>query len=236
MDPTWNFNVFNTFDPNLELPISPFTLYGSTQAQGQPGVELGAQFPGGPYSQYPENRRVHEPPFRLDTLNHLHIPSQGATFQNAPTYHTTMIHTPNVSMQVLAQPASTQILAQNASTEVPMLPAPAIKGRKKTTEYSARELFDILQTGIKVKIFAAKYGQKGAKEKEFGNTVRALGIKGSDGILKARLQDLLVFHEVRLIYSCINTYLTCTGPREGPGRHSRCYYRHQLRDLVWSAA
>jgi hypothetical protein len=147
-----------------------------------------------------------------------------------------MIHTPNASMQGLAQPVSTQILAQDASAQAPTQAVPAVKGRKKIVEYSARELFDILQTGIKVRIFAAKYGQKGAKEKEFGNTVRALGIKGSDGILKARLQDLLVFHEVRLIYSCITTYLTSTGSREGPSRHSRHYYRHQLRDLVWSAA
>ncbi|KAJ6572353.1 hypothetical protein B0H10DRAFT_2106852 [Mycena sp. CBHHK59/15] len=57
-----------------------------------------------------------------------------------------------------------------------MQPVPAGKGKgRKPTEYSARELFDILQTGIKVKFF--------------------VGIKGSDGILKARLQELLVFHE-----------------------------------------
>jgi hypothetical protein len=43
------------------------------------------------------------------------------------------------------------------------VPAGKVKSRK-STEYSARELFDIVQTAIKVKIFAAKYGQKGVWE------------------------------------------------------------------------
>jgi hypothetical protein len=200
MDHNWNFDDHRTFG-SPEFPTSPFTFYGSHHTQGQPQVQLGAQFPGGPYGQHREYPPVHQGHFQADSLNHLHIPSQTATFQNTPIGHDTTIHTPNTSAQDLAQPASSQIFAQHASNEVPVQPVPAGKGKgRKSTEYSARELFDIVQTAIKVKIFAAKYGQKGAKDKEFGNMVRGLGIKGSDGILKSRLQDLLVFHEVHHIF------------------------------------
>ncbi|KAJ7236614.1 hypothetical protein C8J57DRAFT_1247603 [Mycena rebaudengoi] len=61
--------------------------------------------------------------------------------------------------------------------------------------YTARELFDILQTGITVQYFTAKYGERGAKDKEFGNAVHALGISGSDVVLKTRLAELLAYHE-----------------------------------------
>jgi hypothetical protein len=99
--------------------------------------------------------------------------------------------------------------AQNPpSTPVPDIPAPnaprkqPAKTSKEPVEpkYSARDLLDIVQSAIKVGLFTAKHGEKGKKLAEFGTTVRALGIQGSDTVLKSRLMEVLAFHEVRLLF------------------------------------
>jgi hypothetical protein len=68
--------------------------------------------------------------------------------------------------------------------------------RSSGKPFTAKELFDILQTAITVQFYAAKHREKGAKLKEFGNAVRALNIQGSDDVFKARIKDLLAYHEV----------------------------------------
>jgi hypothetical protein len=82
------------------------------------------------------------------------------------------------------------------------VPVPKVSRKHQAEEpkYTARDLLDIVQTGIKVQLFTAKHGEKGKKLVEFGNAVRSLGIKGSDGVLKTRLQELLTFHEVCLLF------------------------------------
>ncbi|KAF8177820.1 hypothetical protein K438DRAFT_2181270 [Mycena galopus ATCC 62051] len=84
----------------------------------------------------------------------------------------------------------------------PALDAPPSKAPRKRqaksseeSKYGARDLLDIVQTAIKVQLFMAKHGEKGKKLVEFGNAVRALGIQGSDAVLKARLLEVLTFHE-----------------------------------------
>jgi hypothetical protein len=71
-------------------------------------------------------------------------------------------------------------------------------GSKEPTElkYSACDLLDIVQTSMKVLFFTVKHGEKGKKLIEFGNAVHALGIKGSEAVLKARLLEVLTFQEV----------------------------------------
>ncbi|KAJ7347928.1 hypothetical protein DFH08DRAFT_1001279 [Mycena albidolilacea] len=106
--------------------------------------------------------------------------------------------------QINAHPAQNVDLAHDPGP-APVLRVPAPKptrkqpgnGSKEPTElkYSARDLLDIVQTAIKVLFFTAKHGEKGKKLIEFGNAVRALGIKGSDAVLKARLLEVLTFHE-----------------------------------------
>ncbi|KAF7358813.1 hypothetical protein MSAN_01220600 [Mycena sanguinolenta] len=182
------FTTFNFPPTNLgyEHPTGPLHVL-------DPGAQLGPA----PYSELypayaPELGAFDEFPFALlpglDAVDQLHL----------PTVDTLHIPAQNASIPMGAQKASVP------RVDTPTLDAPASdastekskgkKGRKAPT-YIACELFDILQTGIQVKFFTPKYGEKGAKEKEFGNAVRALGIKGSDGVLKTRLLELLTFHE-----------------------------------------
>ncbi|KAJ7838587.1 hypothetical protein B0H14DRAFT_2788858 [Mycena olivaceomarginata] len=88
---------------------------------------------------------------------------------------------------------------------VPTLHVPAPKSMRKQPanaakepsepKYSARNLLDIVQTAIEVRLFTAKHGEKGKKLIEFGTAVRKLGIPGSDATLKSRLLEVMKFHE-----------------------------------------
>ncbi|KAJ7134492.1 hypothetical protein C8R44DRAFT_870122 [Mycena epipterygia] len=75
-------------------------------------------------------------------------------------------------------------------------PTPLAGTRRNAAQpFTGKELFDILQTAIRVKYFTAKHGEKGAKDKELGAEIRKLNIMGSDAIFKARIMDMLVYHE-----------------------------------------
>ncbi|KAJ7732849.1 hypothetical protein B0H16DRAFT_173294 [Mycena metata] len=88
----------------------------------------------------------------------------------------------------------------NASTAPKAPAAPkALKEPKKSTRgagaYTAQQLLDIVLCAVSLDFFMAKFGEKGAKEKQFGEMVRERGIQGSDGQLKSRLLELLAYHE-----------------------------------------
>jgi hypothetical protein len=52
-----------------------------------------------------------------------------------------------------------------------------------------------------VKVFAAAHGQKGATHKAMGDMLRKMGIEGSDKLFINRVEQLLVWHTVRLSFS-----------------------------------
>jgi hypothetical protein len=106
---------------------------------------------------------------------------------------------------------------------------PAAKGKAKARPkspkkggragFTARDLMDILMTGIEVEFYTAKHGEKGAKEHEFGTAIRKLGIQGSDQVFKTRLNELLIFHEVRLLFIVFRHHANC--PRTPQARQMR---------------
>ncbi|KAJ7827721.1 hypothetical protein B0H13DRAFT_2373675 [Mycena leptocephala] len=69
------------------------------------------------------------------------------------------------------------------------------KDKESEPKYSACNLLDIVQTALAVQIFTAKHGEKNKKLAEFATAVHKLGIEGSDGVLKARLLEVLAYHE-----------------------------------------
>ncbi|KAJ7668276.1 hypothetical protein B0H14DRAFT_2658000 [Mycena olivaceomarginata] len=94
--------------------------------------------------------------------------------------------------------APIQEAAQNTSRITALAPESQPESRPHRSSgkpFTAKELFDILQTAIMVQFYTAKHREKGAKLKEFGNAVRALNIQGSDDVFKARIKDLLAYHE-----------------------------------------
>jgi hypothetical protein len=95
--------------------------------------------------------------------------------------------------------APIQEAAQNTSHITALAPKSQPESRPHCSSgkpFTAKELFDILQTAITVQFYTAKHREKGAKLKEFGNTVCALNIQGSDDVFKVRIKDLLAYHEV----------------------------------------
>ncbi|KAJ7799692.1 hypothetical protein B0H14DRAFT_3491359 [Mycena olivaceomarginata] len=91
-----------------------------------------------------------------------------------------------------------QEAAQNTSHITALAPESQPESRPHRSSgkpFTAKELFDILQTAITVQFYTAKHREKGAKLKEFGNTVRALNIQGSDNVFKVHIKDLLAYHE-----------------------------------------
>ncbi|KAJ7722859.1 hypothetical protein B0H14DRAFT_3520184 [Mycena olivaceomarginata] len=94
--------------------------------------------------------------------------------------------------------APIQEAAQNTSRITALAPESQPESRPHRSSgkpFTAKELFDILQTAITVQFYTAKHREKGAKLKEFGNTVRALNIQSSDNVFKVRIKDLLAYHE-----------------------------------------
>ncbi|KAJ6467730.1 hypothetical protein C8R45DRAFT_938386 [Mycena sanguinolenta] len=128
----------------------------------------------------------------------LHVPAPTPTFWDAnrtvPAPHVPTLNPAPRDMHPTQDPCPVPAADASApkTTRKPTSKAPKEASEPK---YSARNLLDIAQTAIDVQLFAAKYGEKGKKLAEFGTAVRKLGVLGSDGQLKARLMDLLTFHE-----------------------------------------
>jgi hypothetical protein len=88
------------------------------------------------------------------------------------------------------------------------VPKVARKRQANSTEepkYSGRDLRDIVETALEVELFVAQHGDKGKKLAEFGTALRKRGIEGSDNVLKARLLEVLAFHEVHPLFYLHNT-------------------------------
>ncbi|KAG6895035.1 hypothetical protein C0992_003435 [Termitomyces sp. T32_za158] len=59
----------------------------------------------------------------------------------------------------------------------------------------AKELFEFVQTALEVRFFKAGHGEKGKREEEMGNMLRKAGIQGSNAVFKARLMEVLGWHQ-----------------------------------------
>ena len=55
-----------------------------------------------------------------------------------------------------------------------------------------------MQAALDVRIFEAKFGERGDAEKTMGDKVREHGIMGSNGLFKTRMLEMLIWHEVRV--------------------------------------
>jgi hypothetical protein len=67
----------------------------------------------------------------------------------------------------------------------------------RNARFTAKELFEVVQAAITVKFFEAKHGEKGEREKQMGNLLRNSGVQGSNVVMRTRMLELLVWHEVR---------------------------------------
>jgi len=67
----------------------------------------------------------------------------------------------------------------------------------RNARFTAKELFEVVQAAITVKFFEAKHGKKGEREKQMGNLLRKSGVQGSNAVMRTRMLELLVWHEVR---------------------------------------
>lgn len=83
------------------------------------------------------------------------------------------------------------------STTLSQPEIPSTTGASKRTDpFTARELFDILQAALEVKLFQAKHGEKGEREEEMTTRIKQQGVQGSKAIFKTRLNELLIWHQV----------------------------------------
>jgi hypothetical protein len=69
---------------------------------------------------------------------------------------------------------------------------------RRTAPFSAKELFEVLQAALEVRIFEAKFGERKNTEIAMGDMVRGHGIAGSNGLFKTRMLEMLTWHEVRV--------------------------------------
>jgi len=70
----------------------------------------------------------------------------------------------------------------------------AVKPAKRSANFMAKELFEVVQAAITVKFFEAKDGEKGEREKEMGDMLRKSGVEGSNGVMKTCMFELLTWH------------------------------------------
>ncbi|KAF7333908.1 hypothetical protein MSAN_02403600 [Mycena sanguinolenta] len=185
---------YGNYDPRYGLPWG--SVWPGHPQQQQTSQQQPLFFPHY-YVPKPGSRDVY-PVQNPTPLPALHVPASNSTFwdgySTAPALHVPALNPVARDMHPTRDPGPVPAAAVPApkATRKPSGKAPKEAGEPK---YSARNLLDIAQTAIDVQLFAAKYGEKGKKLSEFGAAVRKLGIPGSDGQLKARLMDLLTFHE-----------------------------------------
>jgi hypothetical protein len=67
--------------------------------------------------------------------------------------------------------------------------------RKHT--WTARELFEIIQAALTVRVFEAKHGEKGKREEEMGELLRKMNIQGSNAVFQTWMKDMLAWHKAR---------------------------------------
>lgn len=93
---------------------------------------------------------------------------------------------------------------QNPATPLRMPPKASITAVKpsgtarRTVPFSAKELFEVVQAALNVRIFEAKFGERGDTEKAMGDKIQEHGVLGSNGLFKTRMLEMLVWHEVRV--------------------------------------
>ena len=116
---------------------------------------------------------------------------------------------PSTPLPPLPVPASLPNYSQDPVTlpPAPTTPSPApskavlkssklFRVSKHTTPFSAKELFEVMQAALNVKIFETKFGKKGERKKEMGDKICGHGILGSNGIFETHMLELLTWHEV----------------------------------------
>ncbi len=85
---------------------------------------------------------------------------------------------------------------------------PAAKKKKsRRVEFSADNLFTIVKAAHEISLFDVTRGQKGLKEAQFGERCRAAGLEGSNKLLLSRLDELLLWQEVRLTFIYLHPIL-----------------------------
>jgi hypothetical protein len=103
-----------------------------------------------------------------------------------------------------------------------------VSNPSRRSKYTKRQLYDLIQVALEVNFFMAQRGEKGATLKAFGNGCRKLGIKGSNGVLKDRMFQLLAYHDVR--FYLISLILRSCNILLGSRNCARAHSQHVQRE------
>jgi hypothetical protein len=88
------------------------------------------------------------------------------------------------------------LLQATASQPEDDTPLPSALSKSKHPHFSAKELFEVIQAALTVKIYEAKHGEKGKREEEMGDLLRKMKILGSNGVFQSRMKEMLTWHKV----------------------------------------
>jgi hypothetical protein len=73
--------------------------------------------------------------------------------------------------------------------------------------WTARELFEIIQAAVTIRVFEAKHGEKDKRKEEMRELLRKMNIQGSNAVFQTRMKDMLAWHKARFSLMTFSTHI-----------------------------